>query len=85
MSKINQIQRALLELDGGAFQKLADSYLTRKGYVNIIPLGSVLAANKVKKGTPDSLVPLPNGKFNFVEYTTQQTGVFKKLRSDLEK
>jgi hypothetical protein len=31
MAKINQIQNALKELDGGAFQKLADSYLLKKG------------------------------------------------------
>jgi hypothetical protein len=39
MSKINQIQKRLLELDGGAFQKLADAYLHKKGYERINPLG----------------------------------------------
>ena len=33
MAKINQIQNAIMELDGGAFQKLADSY---KNYFNIL-------------------------------------------------
>jgi hypothetical protein len=32
MSKVNQIQNALYQLDGGIFQKLADAYLCRKGY-----------------------------------------------------
>ena len=54
MSKINQIQNAIKELDGGAFQKLADSYLKKKGYDNLMPLGSVIGANKVRKGTPSS-------------------------------
>ena len=31
MSKINQIQQAILELDGGEFQKLADAYLAGMG------------------------------------------------------
>jgi hypothetical protein len=36
MAKINQIQNALKELGGGAFQNLADSYLLKKGYPQII-------------------------------------------------
>jgi hypothetical protein len=35
MSKINQIQNKLNELSGGAFQKLADAYLHKKGYEQI--------------------------------------------------
>lgn len=85
MSKINQIQNALKELDGGAFQKLADSFLKKKGYDHLVPLGSVIGANKVKTGTPDTLAILPNGKYVFAEYTTQQTGLFAKLRGDLSK
>ena len=38
MSKINQIQNAIKALDGGAFQKLADSYLKNKGYDCLVPL-----------------------------------------------
>jgi hypothetical protein len=41
MAKINQIQNALKELGGGAFQNLADSYLLKKGYLQIISLGSI--------------------------------------------
>ena len=85
MSKINQIQNSIKELDGGAFQKLADFYLKKKGYDHLIPLGSVIGANKVKKGTPDTLVPLPNGKYVFAEHTTQQTGLFEKIQGDLHK
>jgi hypothetical protein len=42
MAKINQIQNALKELDGGAFQKLADSYLLKKGYLQIISLSEIV-------------------------------------------
>ena len=84
MSKINQIQRALLELEGGSFQKLADAYLHKKGYERINPLGSLIGSDKVKKGTPDTLVSLPNGKYVFAEHTTQQDKVYGKLKSDLE-
>jgi hypothetical protein len=85
MSKLNQIQNELLELDGGAFQKLADNYLYKKGYEHINPLGSVIGKNKVRTGTPDTLVVLPNGKYVFVEHTTQKEGVAEKFKKDLDK
>jgi hypothetical protein len=85
MSKINQIQNKLRELDGGAFQKLADAYLHKEGYKQINSLGSVIGANKVRTGTPDTLVLLPNGKYVFAEHTTQQEGIYKKFKEDLDK
>ena len=85
MSKINQIQNRLRELDGAAFQKLADAYLHKKGYEQVNPIGSVIGANKVKTGTPDTLITLPTGKYIFAEYTTQQERVFKKFKGDLDK
>lgn len=86
MAKINQIQNALKELDGGAFQKLADSYLLRKGYPQINPIGSVAGNNKVRKGTPDTLIPTNDGKYVFGEYTTISSDkVYSKFSDDIAK
>jgi hypothetical protein len=85
MSKVNQIQRALMELDGGAFQKLAESYLHRKGYEKINCIGSVLTNNKVRKGTPDTLIALPNGKYIFAEHTTTTKTICNKFIDDIDK
>ena len=85
MTKINQIQNALRELDGGSFQKLADAYLHKKGYDRINPLGSVIGTDKTRKGTPDTFISLPNGKYVFVEYTTQQSEICEKFKKDLVK
>jgi len=85
MSKVNQIQNALKEIDGGKFQKLADCYIHKKGYQNINPIGSVVGADKVRTGTPDSYARQKNGKLIFAEYTTEQTGLEKKLQGDLDK
>lgn len=85
MSKLNQIQNALKELDGGKFQKLCDSYLQQKGCANLNPLGSVFGSDKVRKGTPDSAVRNASGKLSFVEYTTQQDNLTAKLSSDIDK
>ena len=84
MAKINQIQNVLKELDGGAFQKLADSYLLRKGYPQINPIGSVAGSNKVRKGTPDTLIPTNDGKYVFCEYTTISSDkVYSKFSGDI--
>jgi len=85
MSRINQIQTRILELSGGAFQKLADAYIVKKGYDQINALGSVAGADKARPGTPDSLAKLPSGKYAFAEHTTQRERVFEKLQGDLEK
>jgi hypothetical protein len=85
MSKLNQIQNKLREIDGGAFQKLADSYLYKRGYEAITSRGSAIGADKVRKGTPDAFFLLPNGKYAFAEHTTQRDGVFEKLQGDLAK
>lgn len=52
MAIINRIENGLRELSGDAFQKLVDAYLHKKGYENINPLGLVIGADKVRKGTP---------------------------------
>jgi hypothetical protein len=85
MFKVNEIQNKIKGLSEGAFQKLADAYLHKRGYERVNSLGSVIGSDKVKKGTPDTLVPLPNGKYVFAEHTTQQTDLYEKLNSDLEK
>ena len=85
MSKINQIERAILELDGGAFQKLANAYLICEGYDGLNAIGSVVGSNKVSKGTPDAAFLLENNKYVFVEHTTQQTSLFVKIQSDIDK
>ena len=50
MSYINEIQNKILELEGGAFQKLFDEYLYKRfGFNNIQTLGVQLGTNKPKK------------------------------------
>jgi hypothetical protein len=86
MAKINQIQNALRELDGAVFQKLADSYLLRKGYSQINPIGSVAGSAKVRKGTPDTFIPTSKGQYVFGEYTTiSHDQVYGKFSGDITK
>jgi hypothetical protein len=85
MSKLTQIENALLAIDPATHQRLCDSYLHCRGYDRINPIGVVIGADKIAKGTPDTLITRPDGKYVFAEYTTQQDGLEKKFMGDLAK
>jgi hypothetical protein len=85
MSTLNDIQNTLLEMNDAAFEKLCNAFLYLKGYERVNQIGTVFGADKVRGGTPDALVALPNGKYVFGEYTTQQRGVYEKFKDDLSK
>lgn len=86
MSKREEIESALLRLDGGRFQQLGDAYLRKLGYQGVNWLGRSLGSDKVARGTPDTWISQPNGKFIFAEYTTiSRAELSKKLHTDLNK
>src|SRR6185295_18230736 len=85
MSKVNEIQRRILELEGGRFQQLCNAYLRRRGYDQINALGAVIGSDKTRRGTPDMFVPTKTGKYVLVEYTTTTNGLLEKLESDIGK
>ncbi|MBO6792824.1 MAG: ATP-binding protein [Balneolaceae bacterium] len=88
MPLINRIQKEILALNGGQFQKLADDYLYKLGYKNLTALGSAVGSNKVRKGTPDSYSKAQGKGYVFKEYTTQADingSLLKKLEEDIEK
>ncbi|KFN39775.1 MAG: hypothetical protein JU82_05895 [Sulfuricurvum sp. MLSB] len=85
MSKINQIEKKLQEIDATKFHKLLDAYLSKKFSCSVHSNGTKLGENKPSKGTPDSYAILQNGQYLFMEYTTQKTGITEKFLKDLEK
>ncbi|MGA1940282.1 hypothetical protein [Arcobacter sp. YIC-310] len=85
MSKKNQIEKALQEIDASKFHKLIDSYLSKEYSYKITSNGTKTAEDKPTTGTPDSFVILENGKYIFIEYTTQKTKIKDKFLDDIEK
>lgn len=85
MANIESIKQKILQLDAGSFQNLCDSYLYKTRYSNIVSLGGQAGTRKTTFGTPDTYFVASDGKYVFVEYTTQQIGLFKKIKSDLKK
>ncbi len=85
MANIESIKQKILQLDAGSFQNLCDSYLYKTGYPSIVSLGGEAGTRKTTLGTPDTYFIALNGKYVFVEYTTQRTKLFEKIWDDLEK
>lgn len=85
MANIESIKQKILQLDAGSFQNLCDSYLYKIGYPSIVSLGGEAGTRKTTLGTPDTYFIVSNEKYVFVEYTTQRTNLFEKIRADLEK
>lgn len=83
MSKINEIQAAILALEGGAYQKLVDQYLHKKyHFENIQPLGVQNATNKSTKGIPDTYV-IHGEKFILICYGTVSEQPADKIKRDI--
>ena len=84
MSRINEIQQKILELEGGAFQKLFDAYLYKKyQFNNIQTLGVQTGTNKPTKGVPDSYVYTENNKYILICYGSVKEQPANKIRQDI--
>lgn len=85
MAVIDEIKQRILQLGPGSFQAMCDQYLSQIGYPNIVSLGTQAGTQKTTRGTPDTYFFDCNGKYVFVEYTTQQSGLTDKIKSDIQK
>ena len=87
MSRLQSIENALKSINEAVFQELCDSFLIRKNenYRAFSRTGSQSGKQKTTKGTPDTFLLLPNGKYIFVEYSTNITKGVSKLQEDIEK
>lgn len=85
MANIETIKQKILQLDAGTFQNFCDLYLYKTGYPNIVSLGGEAGTRKTTVGTPDTYFMTSDEKYIFIEYTTQKTSLFKKIKDDLDK
>lgn len=87
MGRLQSIENALSSINETVFQELCDHFLTlrNKNYSAFVRTGSQSGQQKTIKGTPDSFFLLPNGKYLFIEYSTNKTKRSKKLKEDIEK
>ena len=87
MSRIQAIQNALVSINETVFQDLCDSFIYKTIDLHLLfsRTGSQVGKQKTKKGTPDSYILLKNGKYIFIEYSTNVTEGVSKLISDIKK
>ena len=86
MSKITDIENAIIQLGAGEFQKFCDTFLSKMNkYGAILGLGMKSGTLKTTKGNPDTYFVRENGKYVFVAYTTQKDSIFEKIKKDIEK
>ncbi len=84
MSYVNDIQNKILQLEGGAFQKIFDAYLYKKyKFDNIQTLGVQTGANKPTKGIPDSYVLTAEGKYILINYGSVASNPVVKIKKDI--
>lgn len=84
MGKVNTIQNAILQLEGGAFQSLIDEYLYKKYHFNNIQtLGVQTGTNKPTKGIPDSYIVTKDNKYILINYGSVKEKAAEKIESDI--
>lgn len=87
MSRLQSIENKLSSINEAAFQNLCDSFLALRNnnYSALSRIGSQSGKQKTIKGTPDTFLLLPNGKYIFVEYSTNISAGLRKLEEDVRK
>ena len=85
MLKTADIEMKLLQCESGIFQKVCNEILCQKGYKPYNYTGSLKGTNKTKLGTPDSVFIDSNGKYVYIEITTQKDKLDSKIKQDVEK
>lgn len=82
MSRINQIEEELRQIEGGRFQTLANQYLCRRYSLgSCVHYGSNFGTDKTTTGVPD-MYSVEDGKFFFAAFTSSTSDIRKKLLAD---
>ncbi|EPD77479.1 hypothetical protein [Atopobium sp. oral taxon 199] len=82
MSRINQIEEELRQIEGGRFQTLANQYLCRRYSLgNCVHYGSNFGTDKTTTGVPD-MYSVEDNKFFFAAFTSSTSDIRKKLLAD---
>lgn len=86
MSKVTAIENAIVQMGAGEFQKLCDTFLARMDKYGVVSgYGMKTGTLKTTIGNPDTYFVRGNGKYVFAVYTTQQNGIYEKIKEDIEK
>lgn len=84
---LQEVENAIRVMNQAAFQELGDLFMISKNrdYCAFVWTGSQYGKQKTTKGTPDTFILTHDGKYNMVEYSTNETKKEKKIIDDFEK
>ncbi|MEM7371121.1 MAG: DUF6577 family protein [Bacteroidota bacterium] len=84
MAIINQVEKAIKEIDPAMFGKLCTGYFRAQGYM-VTDDGDAKGISKTRKGNPDAYIALSAGEYYFLQFTTVQEKrkLYKKLKKDV--
>lgn len=85
MATFTDIKRRIIELGPASFQEFCDSFLHKKEYGLVHGYGMAAGTGKTTKGNPDTYFRKENGKYVLVAYTTQEQGIYSKIKEDIDK
>lgn len=85
MPNVTDIKRRILELAPAQFQEFCDTLISKQGYGKVHGYGMKAGSGNTTIGNPDTYFRKENGKYVLVAYTIQQSGIFSKLKDDIEK
>ena len=83
--QITDIKRRILELAPAPFQEFCDVLISKLRSGALHGFGMKSGTGNTTIGNPDTYLRKENGKYIFVAYTIQQSGIFSKLKEDIEK
>lgn len=85
MATLNTIQTKLAELNPVEFEMLCNAYLQLKNRScsSFCSYGIMTSKEKTKAGTPDYFFIKPNGRYVFVQYTTDASKGYGKVEQDI--
>lgn len=86
MSKAALVENKITRMGEASFERLCSRLLPRLRYPKVEPWGRVLGEDKTNPAPVDGWFILPNGKYGFMQATTEKNaGLLNKLKVDFSK
>lgn len=85
MALIETIKQRLKMMEPGTFQNMCNALLSKERPGTIVAYGSQAGTQKTTRGTPDAYFNTEDGRYIFVECTTEGDPIAPKIKTDIEK
>ena len=85
MSRFLKVQQGILGLGPGEYQRFCSDYIVKKkGYRNMLDIGSKEGTSKTTRGIPDSYNVNEDGTYSLIMYGTVEKQSIQKIEKDIK-